>query len=53
MTAERQVAAIESALKYVPIAKCDKHDDDDAITCGWKRAVIDVRSAIADPEKWL
>ena len=25
---------------------CDRHDPGDPITCGWKRAVIDMRNAL-------
>lgn len=49
--AQRKVDAIESALRYVP--ESEVHPEGDTISCGWKRAVADVRSAMADPGSWL
>lgn len=38
------LAPIREALAGHP--RCDIHPDDDAIKCGWKRAVFDVQSTL-------
>ena len=38
------LAPIREALAGHP--RCDIHPDDDPITCGWKRAVVDVQSTL-------
>ena len=35
---------IRTALANHP--RCDRHDDDDPVTCGWKLAVLDVQAAL-------
>ncbi|WIC40260.1 hypothetical protein SEA_HOLLIDAY_65 [Gordonia phage Holliday] len=42
------LAAMERALEGHP--ECDQHGPDDVIKCGWKRAVADVRKALAGGE---
>lgn len=42
---EAVVARVEAALGNHP--HCEKHPDDDVITCGWKSAVLDVQAALA------
>lgn len=37
--------AVREASKRHPDA-CDRHDEDDPIACGWKRAVADMRAAL-------
>lgn len=39
--------AVHDVLSDAPLV-CDVHDDDDPITCGWKRTVISVRAALAE-----
>lgn len=41
-----KVRAVEAALAPYP-GVCDVHDDDDPVSCGWKRAVMDVTAALA------
>lgn len=41
-----RLMAVQDALANYPSPICDVHDDDDPITCGWKRAVIDVERAL-------
>ena len=38
------LAPIRTALDGHPV--CDVHPDDDPVSCGWKRAVADVRRAL-------
>ena len=38
------LAPIRAALDGHPA--CDVHPDDDPVSCGWKRAVADVRRAL-------
>ena len=38
------LAPIRAALDGHPV--CDVHPDDDPVSCGWKRAVADVRRAL-------
>ena len=42
------VAEVEKALSNHP--ECDKYGPDDVISCGWKRAVVDVRRALGGGE---
>lgn len=42
---EAKVARVEAALGNHP--RCEKHPDDDIVTCGWKSAVLDVQAALA------
>ena len=35
---------VRTALAEHP--RCDRHDDDDPVTCGWKSAVLDVQAAL-------
>ena len=35
---------VRAALANHP--RCDRHDDDDPVTCGWKSAVLDVQAAL-------
>ena len=35
---------VRAALANHP--RCDRHDDDDPVTCGWRRAVEDVQAAL-------
>lgn len=58
---EREMAArelhhfeTEQIIEKIKIARsnhpeCDKHDENDPVTCGWKRAVQDIDAAM---EKW-
>ena len=41
---EQTLAPIRAALAGHPV--CDIHPDDDPVSCGWKRAVADVRRAL-------
>ena len=41
---EQTLAPIRAALDGHPV--CDVHPDDDPVSCGWKRAVADVRRAL-------
>ena len=41
---EQALAPIRAALGGHPA--CDVHPDDDPVSCGWKRAVADVRRAL-------
>jgi hypothetical protein len=41
---EQTLAPIRAALGGHPV--CDVHPDDDPVSCGWKRAVADVRRAL-------
>ncbi|MGP9528619.1 hypothetical protein [Glutamicibacter sp. AOP5-A2-18] len=43
--AEQAVARVREALSGHP-RTCDQHTEDDPVKCGWKRAVIDVQSAL-------
>lgn len=47
-----QAEAVRQALQEVaanhPNPRCDKHSDDDPVTCGWKRAYTDMLDAIGD-----
>lgn len=38
------LARIREALARHP--RCDIHPDDDPVTCGWKRAVADIQTAL-------
>lgn len=42
--AETKVRAVELALSNHP--ECDTYSPDDVVSCGWKRAVVDVRAAL-------
>lgn len=44
-----QLEAVHEALARHP--KCDKYDEDDVVSCGWKSAVRDITRALnpADP----
>lgn len=49
--AEEEVARLDAVVTAVREVlaghpRCDQHTDDDPITCGWKRAVSDVQSAL-------
>lgn len=44
-TAEATLARVEAALARHPEA-CTKHPEGDVVSCGWKRAVLDVRAAL-------
>jgi len=50
--AEAEVAALRATVQRVREAlsrhprACDKHADDDAVTCGWRSAVADVATAL-------
>lgn len=43
--AEQALARVREALSGHP-RTCDQHTEDDPVKCGWKRAVIDVQSAL-------
>lgn len=42
--ADATIARVQKALAGHP--RCERHAGDDPITCGWKKAVLDVRTAI-------
>lgn len=42
--AEAKVERVRTALANHP--RCERHPDDDPITCGWKSAVLDVQAAL-------
>lgn len=42
--AEATIARVKDAVSGLPA--CDKHEPDDAISCGWKNTVVDVRAAL-------
>lgn len=45
--AEAAIEQVRKALSNHPRPRCEKHpDDDDVISCGWKRAVRDVHRAL-------
>lgn len=44
-TAEETLSRVIAARSKHPA--CDVHDDDDAVTCGWKRTVMDIDAALA------
>ncbi|SNS43342.1 hypothetical protein SAMN06309944_0235 [Micrococcales bacterium KH10] len=44
---QAQVDAVRAALANHPKA-CDLYDKDEAVTCGWKRAVMDVEQALGE-----
>jgi hypothetical protein len=52
-----EYAAMRDTLKAVRKASrlhpdtCDRHDEDDPIACGWKRAVVDMRRALEGAAK--
>ena len=53
VTAERDalaanVARVRAALASHPDPTCDEYASKGPISCGWKRALIDVRWALAD-----
>ena len=31
--------------------KCDRHDDEDAVSCGWKSAVLNIDAALTEGER--
>jgi hypothetical protein len=43
--AEATIAKVKQARGNHPA--CDVHPDDDPVTCGWKRAVLDIDAALA------
>lgn len=43
---QAKIDAVRQALSGHP--RCDVHPGDDPITCGWKRAVADVRRALGE-----
>ena len=43
------LAPIRAALAGHP--RCDIHPDDEAITCGWMRAVASVQAALAKEDR--
>lgn len=45
---EATIQRVNTALSNHP-RTCDKHTDESPITCGWKRAVIDVQDALDGP----
>lgn len=45
-TAEATLAAIREVL--ADVRPCDKYDDDDVITCGWKSAVQSIRHVLKE-----
>lgn len=50
LDAAEKLARVRAVLVHVrPI--CDRYPDDDAVSCGWKRAVGDIRHAIEGDEK--
>lgn len=54
-TLAAEVLHLRRALESVKIAlsghpRCDIHPDDSAVTCGWKRAVADVRQAVEEAD---
>ena len=44
MIAEAALQPVRDALANHP--RCEEHPDEDAITCGWKAAVLDVQRAL-------
>lgn len=43
--AEATIERVRAALANHPKA-CEAHPDDDPISCGWKRAVLDVQTVL-------
>lgn len=46
--ADATLAAIRAARSNFPV--CAKHPDDDIVSCGWKRAVLDIDKALEATE---
>lgn len=42
--AEAQVAAVRAARADHPM--CDRHDEGDPVSCGWKQVVLDIDAAL-------
>ena len=43
--AQEKLKSIEETLANHPRA-CDHHDDDDPVSCGWKRVVLDIEHTL-------
>jgi len=52
--AREQLAEAQATIERIRMARsdhpaCDVHDDGDVVSCGWKRAVVDIDAILSAP----